>query len=116
MLAAERNDRRLWAEHRVRLEHDIVPVVPTVVVAQVSGSPRQAQLRRLLRGCDVAVLTAATANVAGAVLAASATSDVVDAVVVTEAERRSAAIVTGDRVDIAHLLDALGVQLEIIDV
>ncbi len=51
LIAAERNERRFWAEHRARLEMGIVPCVPTVVVAQVSRSARQAQLRRLLRGC-----------------------------------------------------------------
>ena len=116
LIPAERDDRRMWAEHRLRLEHDIVPVVPTVVVAQVSRSPRRAQLHRLLRGCDVAVLTAATAHEAGAVLGASGTSDVIDAVVATEARRRSAAIVTSDRADVARLLGAAGVRLEIVEI
>ena len=62
LVAAERNDRRLWADHRVRLEAGVVPVVPAPVVAQVSRSPRQAQLRRLLRGCDVPALDEATAH------------------------------------------------------
>jgi hypothetical protein len=116
LIAAERNDRRMWAEHRVRLESDIVPVAPTVVVAQVSRSPRQVQLRRMLRGCDVSDLTEATAHDAGALLAASATSDVVDAVVVTEADRHSTDIVTSDRADVTHLLNSLGRRLVIIDV
>jgi hypothetical protein len=116
LIAAERNDRRMWAEHRARLEHDVVPVVPTVVVAQVSRSPRQVQLRRLLRGCDLALLDGAVAHDAGALLGASSTSDVVDAVVVAEAHRRTATIVTSDRADIARLLDALGRRLAVIDV
>jgi len=116
LIAAERNDRRLWAEHRVRLENDIVPVAPTVVVAQVSRSPRQVQLRRLLRGCEVVALIEAIAHDAGSLLAASATSDVIDAVVVTEADHRSADIITSDRDDITHLLDTLGSRLGVLDI
>ena len=56
LIAAERNDRRFWAEHRVRLELGIVPCVPSPVVAQVSRSRTQVQLRRLLRGCEVVSL------------------------------------------------------------
>ena len=47
LVAADRNVRVVWAEHRVRLEAGIVPVVPAPVVAQVSRSPQQVQLRRL---------------------------------------------------------------------
>lgn len=45
LIAADRNTRRVWAEHRVRLEAGIVPVVPTPVVTQVSRPPTQVQLR-----------------------------------------------------------------------
>jgi hypothetical protein len=37
LIAAERNDRALGADHRVRLEQGTVPVIP-VVVAHVSRS------------------------------------------------------------------------------
>jgi hypothetical protein len=53
LVAADRNDRRAWAEHKARLELGVVPLVPTPVVAQVSRSPQQAQLRRFLAGCVV---------------------------------------------------------------
>jgi hypothetical protein len=69
-----------------------------------------------LQGCDVVVLTEAAAHDAGALLATSKTSDVVDAVVAIEASRRSASIVTGDRADLAHLVDTLRADLDIIDV
>ena len=36
LVAADRDTRSVWAEHRVRLETGIVPVVPSPVVAQVS--------------------------------------------------------------------------------
>ena len=62
LIAAERNDRRFWAEHRMRLELAIVPCVPAPIVAQASRSPKQVQLRRLLRGCEVVPLDEAGAH------------------------------------------------------
>ena len=53
LVAAERSERDLWADHRARLELGIVPVTTAPVVAQISRSGRQAQLRRFLRGCEV---------------------------------------------------------------
>ena len=50
LVAADRNERRAWAEHKARLELGVVPLVPAPVVAQVSRSPQQAQLRRFLTG------------------------------------------------------------------
>jgi hypothetical protein len=115
LVAAERNDRRLWADHRVRLEAGVVPVVPAPVVAQVSRSPRQAQLRRLLRGCDVLALDESTAHAVGALLGRSGTSDIVDATVVTLAIAKHAQIVTSDRDDVSQLVDAAGARLVIIE-
>jgi hypothetical protein len=48
LVAAERNDRRVWADHRVRLELGLVPITTAPVVGQVSRSPRQVR-RTLLR-------------------------------------------------------------------
>jgi len=42
LVAADRNERRSWAEHKARLELGIVPIVPAPGVAQVSRSPKQA--------------------------------------------------------------------------
>lgn len=116
LIAAERNDRSFWADHRVRLEQGTIPVTPAAVVAQVSRSPRQAQLRRLLRGCDVAELDAGTAHRVGGLLGHACTSDIVDGAVVVVAVGRSAAVLTGDRADIVHLLRSAGVDLPVIDI
>ncbi|WP_219419290.1 hypothetical protein [Pseudonocardia nigra] len=116
LIAAERDDRAFWADHRVRLEHGVIPIVPTPVVAQVSRSPRQVQLRRLLRGCDVRPLDEADAHRVGLLLAAAGRGDVVDACVATLAVDRTAAVVTSDPVDIRHLLDSAGRNLPIIEV
>jgi len=81
----------------------------------VSRSGRQAQLRRFLRGCDVVLFDEADAHSAGRLLGRSHTSDVVDAAVVVLAIAHDAEIVTGDREDIARLLDAARSSLPIAD-
>jgi hypothetical protein len=116
LVAANRNVRAVWAEHRVRLEAGIVPVVPAPVVDQVSRSAAQVQLRRLLRGCEVTALTGAAAHEAGHLLGRAGASDAVDAVVADTAARLHADVVTGDHDGIARLLDAAGADVHIIDV
>jgi hypothetical protein len=78
LIAADRSERRVWAEHRVRLEAGLVPLVPSTVVAQASRSPKQVQLRRLLQGCEVVPFHDAAAHAAGALLGKARTSDVID--------------------------------------
>lgn len=116
LVAADRNQRAVWADHRARLELGVIPVVPAPVVAQVSRSPRQVQLRRLLRGCDVASLTEDGAHAAGGLLAAAHSSDIVDAVLAQTAVALDADVVTGDRSDIERLLSAAGSAARVVDV
>jgi hypothetical protein len=116
LVGADRNERRVWAEHRVRLEGGIIPVVPSVVVAQVSRSTRQVQLRRFLKGCDVAALDEAAAHAAGELLGRAGTDDVCDAAVVTVAAALAAEIVTGDRKDLRRLVAASGKAIPLRDV
>ena len=99
----------------MRLESGIIPVVPAPVVAQVSRSPAQMQLRRLLRGCETANLTERGAHAAGQLLGRAGTSDVVDAVVAQTAAERQADVVTGNRADIARLLQVAQASGQIID-
>ena len=113
LVAADRNDRRVWAEHKARLEFGIVPSVPAPVVAQVSRSPQQAQLRRFLTGCTVVALGESEAHEAGRLLGKSGTADVIDAVVVTIALRRKAMILTSDPDDIRRLVRASGREVAV---
>ena len=115
LIAAERNERRFWAEHRVRLEMGIVPCVPSPIIAQVSRSAKQVQLRRLLRGCEVEPLDEYAAHRVGALLGKSATADIADATLVAVAIARKADIVTGDRKDIERLLASAGARLRVVD-
>jgi predicted nucleic acid-binding protein len=114
LVAADRNERRAWAEHKARLEFGVVLLVPAPVVAQVSRSPRQAQLRRFLTGCVVVPFGEIEAHEAGRLLGTTKTSDVVDAVVVTTALRRKAAILTSDPEDIERLVTASGRDVAVV--
>ena len=116
LVAADRNDRRAWMEHKARLEFGIVPMVPAPVVAQVSRSPQQAQLRRLLAGCVVVPLGESEAHEAGRLLSLTKTADVVDATVVTTALRWKATILTGDPEDIERLIRASGGEAAVVAV
>jgi predicted nucleic acid-binding protein len=116
LIAADRNTRTVWVEHRARLEAGLVPVVPSPVVVKVSRSPTQVQLRRLLRGCEVVSLTEQRAHSAGRLLGRAGSTDVVDAVVADIAASLRADVVTGDRADIHRLLDVADASCQIIDV
>jgi predicted nucleic acid-binding protein len=116
LVGADRNERRTWAEHKVRLNLGVVPFVPAPVVAQVSRSPRQVQLRRFLAGCVVVPLGESEAHEAGRLLAMTRTADVVDAVVVTVALRQRAMILTSDPDDIERLVRASGREVAVVTV
>lgn len=103
LVAADRNDRRVWAEHRARLELGTVPGTTAPVIAQVSRSARQTQLRRFLRGCGIASFDAEQAHEVGSLLAATATNDVVDAHVIVIASHVGATVLTSDPGDLARL-------------
>lgn len=113
LVAAERNDRRAWADHRARLELGVVPTTTAPVVAQVSRSSRQVQLRRFLRGCHVETFGREQAHEVGALLGRAGTLDVVDAHLVLTAAANSSTIVTSDPVDLRRLSDELAMPLEI---
>ncbi len=107
LVAADRNDRDVWADHRVRLEVGFVPVTTAPVVAQVSRSPRQVQLRRFLRGCDIVSFTGEEPHEVGALLSRADASDVVDAHVVLAASRTRSTVLTSDEQDLQRLSECL---------
>ena len=113
LIAAERNDRDVWADHRARLELGLVPRTTAPVVAQVSRSPRQVQLRRLLRGCDIVAFLPEESHEVGALLAKAGTADVIDAHVVLSAAGRSASVLTSDPDDLLHLAGHLAARVRV---
>lgn len=116
LVAADRNVRSMWADHRIRLQAGVIPAVPAPVLAQVSRSATQVQLRRLLRGCDVVPLTETKAHAVGELMGRVATTDVVHAVVAQMAAELRADVVSGDGADIRRLLQAAGAAGRIIDI
>ncbi len=111
LIAAERNERRMWALHRRALERGRVPTVPAGVLCQSWRGGPQAHLSRLLTGCRVEDLNEARARSAGAACGISKTTDVVDASVAVGAASRGDLVITSDVGDLERLRDALGLEL-----
>lgn len=107
LVAAERNDRAVWADHRTRLELGAVPTTTAPVIAQISRSSQQAQLRRFLRGCKVVGFAPDQAHEVGSLLARANMSDVVDAHLVVTATRVGSAVLTSDPEDLRRLSSEL---------
>ena len=112
IIAAERNDRRMWALHAGLLSESVVPTVPAPVLTQTwRGRSHQANVARFLRPCAVDQLDEASARQAGELLGRADRSDVTDAVVVVGALRRGDAVVTSDPDDLHHLAAAVDARL-----
>ncbi|HET9899365.1 MAG TPA: twitching motility protein PilT [Streptosporangiaceae bacterium] len=113
LIAADRGERRMWARHRALLIRREVPVVPAAVLAQGwRGTPRQANLARLLAGCDIESLDKIRAKATGAIAARARTSDIVDAAVVEGALRRHDLIITSDPDDLHAIATGLGQTIQ----
>jgi len=96
LIALDRNDRRVLVLLARAAEVGARVTIPATALAQAMRHPaRQARLARLVRPDATSV---------GVLLAASRTTDVVDAHVVICARRSRQAIVTSDPTDI-HRLD-----------
>ena len=113
LIAAERDSESLWTLHRELLARDELPTLTTAVLGQVWRGGPQARLSRLLLGCRIEPLTESQARSAGAALAASDSSDLVDAAVVVTALVRDDLIVTSDPDDLRRIAAALGRDLAV---
>lgn len=113
LVAAQRDDREVWADHRVRLELGTVPSTTAPVVAQVSRSVRQVQLRRFLRGCNVVAFSAEQSHEVGELLGRARSSDVVDAHVVVTAAAAGSTVITSDPGDLRTLSENLSGSIRI---
>ncbi len=114
LIAAERGERRMWARHRALLLRRLVPVVPAPVVAQCwRGTSRQAQLARLLAGCETESLDDSQARATGTLAGRARTTDIVDASVVEGALRRGDLVISADEGDLTALAAAVSRRLEI---
>jgi hypothetical protein len=113
LIAAERGSSSMWAFHRRLLERGVRPTLSTAVLGQVWRGGPQAQLSRLLRGCRIEPLSEPEARSAGVALAASGSSDLVDAAVVVTALARQDLIVTSDPDDLRRIASAIGRSVEL---
>ena len=110
LIALDRDDRRVVVLLARARETGAQVTVPAPALAQDIRRPeRQARLSRLIRqpGTDVIALGRVDATHVGRLLAASGTSDVVDAHVVICARRASQPVVTSDPGDLRQLDPAL---------
>lgn len=114
LIAADRNDRRMWALHAGFLALEVSPTVPTPVLAEAwRGGPRQASLARFLALCTTESLTEEQAKVVGALAARADHDDIVDVTVVEGAVRRRDAVVTSNPTHIRKVADATRTRITI---
>jgi hypothetical protein len=110
LIALDRDDRRVVVLLARARETGAQVTVPAPALAQAVRRPeRQARLSRLIRqpGTDVIALDRVDATHVGRLLAASGTSDIVDAHVVICARRAAQPVVTSDPGDLRQLDPAL---------
>lgn len=117
LIAAEANDRRIWALHSRAIQRGVLPVVPVGCVVEAWRGGRQPNLARLLDGCEVEALSLVPAKRAGALRRTRPdTVGPVDATVVETALRSGGAVVTSDRPDIELLALAAHRRIQLIDI
>src|SRR5437870_13425563 len=89
LVAAEKNDRRMWALHAGFLSEEVIPVVPAPVLAEAwRGGSQQASLSRLLTLCEIEPLSDHQARDVGVLAGKAGHDDIVDVTVVESAIRR----------------------------
>jgi hypothetical protein len=106
LIALDRGDRRVLVLLARAKEVGATVTVPATALAQAIRRPRtQARLARLMRQptTDIASLDGPDATSVGVLLAASRTSDIVDAHVVVCGRRSRQTIVTSDPDDLRRL-------------
>ncbi len=114
LVAAERNNRQMWALHAGYLAEEVLPAVPAPVLAEAwRGGSRQASLSRLLRMCDTEPMSGELARNVGVLAGKSDHDDIVDVSVVEGALRRGDAVVTSNVTHIRKVADAVGASLRI---
>lgn len=114
LIAAERNNRAMWALHAGFLAEEVLVTVPAPVIAEAwRGGSRQANLARLLALCEVEPMFDELARRVG-MLAGKANHDfIVDVAVVEGAMRRNDAVITSNPTHIRHIADSVNARLHI---
>lgn len=114
LIAADRNDRAMWALHAGFLAEEVTPTVPAPVLAEAwRGGSRQANLARFLALCTVEDMDDERAKAVGVLAGKSSHHDIVDVAVVEGAIRRRDAIVTSNPTHMHAIADAVRARLHI---
>ena len=114
LIAAERNNRHMWALHAGFLAEEVSPTIPAPVLAEGwRGGSRQAKMARLLAMCEVEHLTEDQAKAVGVLAGRAAHDDIVDVTVVEGAVRRQDGVVTSKKAHIERVAEVTGVKLRI---
>ncbi len=106
LIALDRGDRRVLTLLARAAERGMRITIPATALAQAMRSPaRQARLARLSRqaSTDLVPMNGPDATATGLLLAASRTSDIVDAHVVLCARRAGQVVVTSDVADLRRI-------------
>ena len=115
-IAAERDNRLMWALHRASLTRGMMPTIPAGSIGEAWRGGPQHHLSRLLKGCRVEDFTERQAREVGVMIGRSGLNDVVDVAVVEGAIRRNDAVVTSNRSHIEQVADAVNHRIKIHDV
>jgi hypothetical protein len=114
LVAADYNDRRMWALHAGFLANEISPTVPTPVLAEAwRGGSRQASLSRFLALCTLEPMSEQQAKTVGVLAGKADHDDIVDVAVVEGAIRRHDAVVTSNQTHIQKIADAARARITI---
>lgn len=113
-IALDRNDRTMWTRLKDAQRRGEVPVTHGGVIGQAwrDGS-RQASLARAVGSTDIRPLDERLGRLAGELLAAAGTSDVIDAALALVC-RDGDLIITSDVEDLAHLLTTAARDVELV--
>jgi len=116
LIAAERDNRLMWALHRAALARGVKVTVPAGALGEAWRGGPQARLSMLLKGCVVEALTEPQAREVGVLIGCSGVADTVDAAVAEGALRRRDAVVTSNRSDIERLMASVAPPMPIHEV
>jgi len=116
LIAAERDNRLMWALHLAALGRGVKVTVPAGALGEAWRGGPQAGLSMLLKGCVVEALTEPQAREVGVLIGRSGVADTVDAAVAEGALRRRDAVVTSNRADIERLMASVAPPMPIHEV
>ncbi|MEP7112313.1 MAG: twitching motility protein PilT [Ilumatobacteraceae bacterium] len=114
LVAADHNDRRMWALHAGFLAEEIAPTVPAPILAEAwRGGSRQASLARFMALCTVEPMSEQHAKAVGLLAGKAGDGDIVDVTVAEGAIRRHDAILTSNHTHIRKITDAVRAKITV---